>query len=139
MGAIMSSNPVIGQIRLVDVSSKVPKTVLAIRQGTHVFLKYSDNEFAVCRLISTEKWAFPMSLRSWPWQGAFIDALVKLKLLPKSVGDEHKAFLMKRMEDDQRAFDLEQIKELSKKWGLTVVGFTIPKKQSKKLKGKNKK
>src|SRR5271155_3751350 len=85
MGALMIKEG--DDVWLVDVPAKLVNAEV-IRSGDFVFIKYNKttfrcHEFSVCRLYKTEKWAFPLCLKSWPWQRDFMDVLVKLGLMSK--------------------------------------------------------
>lgn len=109
-------------VRLVDVSTKTIRKAEVIRVRDTVFLKYetpkycSNPDFSVCRLYTTEKWAFPMCLSSWPWQRDFMDVLVKLKLMSKERRSELLDIDNQRQIERQREYDLEELKRIRKRY-----------------------
>lgn len=114
MGHIMIKD----DVRLVDVSTKTIRKADVIRSGDTVFIRYEkpknscNPEFSVCRLYTTEKWAFPMCLSSWPWQKDFIDVLVRLGIMSKERRSELLEIDNQRLIEQQRKYDIEELKSI---------------------------
>jgi hypothetical protein len=114
MGHMMAA----GDVRLVDVPTKKIVNADVIRSGEYVFIKYTKSQYAspdfsVCRIYTTEKWAFPLCLDSWPWQREFMTVLVKLKLMTKERQAELIEIDRQRTVEKQRKYDLEDLKKIA--------------------------
>lgn len=124
MGSIMFNT----DTWLVDVPTKKSLAAEVTRSGDYVFIKYVKPQFgnyetfSVCRLYKTEQWAFPLCLKSWPWQGEFMNVLVKLKLMTKDRQAELVEIDKRKNLDWQRKDDAERLEEIGKRNGLNNLG-----------------
>jgi len=103
---------------LVDVPANKIVAADVIRSGDTVFIRYSKPKygcpnFSVCKIYTTEKWAFPLCLRSWPWQRDFMDVLVRLKLMSKERRSELLEIDRQRATEAQRKYDLAELQRIS--------------------------
>lgn len=113
-------------VRLIDVPRKKIVNADVIRSGDYVFIKYTKPQygvpdFSVCRIYETEKWAFPLSIKSWPWQKQFMAVLVRLGLMSKEREAELVESDRQRTEREQRKWDSERLSEIATRWGLKDV------------------
>src|ERR1700733_14543086 len=127
MGLLMVAD----DVRLIDAPTKKIVNADVIRSGDFVFIRYthpkygSHPDFSVCRIYKTEQWAFPLSLKSWPWQREFMAVLVKLGLMTKERQAELVEIDRKRTEEQQRKYDLEDLKKIASRHGLKELGSAI--------------
>lgn len=134
MGSIMLDN-LDDQVWLVDVPTKVIRIAEVIRQGDSVFIRYTDdkkrfrmNEFSVCRLYKTEKWAFPLNIESWAWQEDFLNVLARLKLVTPSYSAKVIAASKRQSLERSTKYDKERLEEMAAKYG-----FQLTEKQKKAM------
>ena len=118
--------------RLVDVPTKKIVNADVIRSGDYVFIKYtkpqySCPDFSVCRIYTTEKWAFPLCLKSWPWQGELMTVLVRLGLMTKERQQELIEIDRQRAEEQQRKYDLADVLRIAKRYGFEDLNKVIEK------------
>lgn len=120
-------------VRLVDVPTKKTVNADVIRSGDYVFIRYtkpkygSHPDFSVCRIYKTEQWAFPLSLKAWPWQREFMVVLVKLGLMTKERQAELVEIDRQRAEEQQRKYDLEDLKKIAIRRGFKELNKVIQK------------
>lgn len=117
---------------LIDVPTRKVVNADVIREGDWVFIKYTKTksaspDFSVCRIYKTEQWAFPLCLRSWPWQRHYMDVLVRLGLMSKERRAELIEIDRKRAEASQRKDDLEDLKKLASRYRLKDLDKAVQK------------
>jgi len=80
MGVVFNT---INDILIKDFKSSKITDVRAIRIDDHVY--FTDGlYFYVARALKNEKWAYPISFCSWPWQEGLLKAAAKIGVIPKS-------------------------------------------------------
>lgn len=115
---------------LVDVPSNKIVNADVIRSGDYVFLKFTkttfrSNEFAVCRHYKTEQWAFPLCLKSWPWQHEFMNVLVMLGLMSKQRQAEFIEIDRRRADKQRRDSDVEALKKIAARYAFVELNRVI--------------